>query len=340
MGVNNEKRIIPVEQEKFFIEALEKEQDALMGDVCSFEDERKNTIKSVMENRLNDAIDIIKTYSPHIANFFANLNGESVICVTQKTLEKAKANGWDFVLNSAKDGLSPVLRKCGKIVGHADLEERVLPNANLVPAIATAALAKQIAVLQHQLEDLQASLNIVIQGQWNDRFAKIDAAKNELFIALHTRDNFLKKTLLTKAIDLSCQGEAEVIRSMRDEIETIGKMGVLGWRVKQKTIEKVENLMTHIPYLFESWNVKMTLLQECGEYDAIREESHRIYLEMNNLFCPSNVEMLRSRTHNKIGKGKLGKKYWTKELPDKLNQNRNLLAKINDQTKFLVNIQG
>jgi hypothetical protein len=77
MCVNNEKRIIPVEQEKFFIEALEKEQDALMGDVCSFEDERKNTIKSVMENRLNDAIDIIKTYSPHIANFFANLNGIS-----------------------------------------------------------------------------------------------------------------------------------------------------------------------------------------------------------------------------------------------------------------------
>ena len=340
MNDKNGKSVVPIEQEKLLLRVLVNEQDSLMGEVCSFESNNSLTIKSVIEKKFNNAIDVIKTYSPQIANLFANLDGEKIICVTQKTLEKMAKDGSEFISNSAKDGLSPVLRKFGKIVGHADLEERVLPNANFMPAIASTALARQIAVLQHQLEDIQLSLNIIIQGQWNDRFAKIDAAKNEFFIALHTKDENLKKILLAKAIDLSCQGESEVIRSIRSEIESIGDMGIIGWRVKKKTIDKVEGLMSHIPYLFDSWGVKMTLLQACGEFDAIREETRRIYSEMNNLFNPSNIELLRSRTHKKIGKGQLGKTYWTKELPNKLVQNRNLLVRINEQAEFLLNVQN
>ena len=338
----NEKKLIPTDREKKFIDLLNEGTEALEGDVCNFDDSERESIKTVVKDKLDNAIRAVNVFSPHLGNIFSNLKGEEVICVTQKTIEKAKKIGADFGLNSAKDALSPLLKKGGKIMGHADLEKRVLPNANLGPALASAALARQIVMLQYQLESIQESLNFVLQGQWNDRFAKIDAAKNQLFLAVHTKDTELKKNILTNALNLTCQGEFEILRSMKDEIDSIKSIGIglIGFRVKQKTIERMENLMNHIPYLFDSWNVKMILLQECEEYDAIREESCRISSEMKKIFSKENIEELRSRTHKKIGVKKIGKKFWTNELPEKLNKNANLLGKICEQSNFLLELQN
>lgn len=338
----NRNPIISKDQEKILVSLLENETDVLTADVDDLYSSEKETVKSVVKNKLDNAIRAVNVFSPHLGNIFSNLKGEEVICVTQKTIEKAKKIGADFGLNSAKDALSPLLKKGGKIMGHADLEKRVLLNADLGPALASAALARQIAMLQYQLESIQESLNFVLQGQWNDRFAKIDAAKNQLFLAVHTKDTELKKSILTNALNLSCQGEFEILRSMKDEIDSIKSIGIglIGFRVKQKTIERMENLMNHIPYLFDSWNVKMILLQECEEYDAIREESCRISSEMKKIFSKENMEELRSRTHKKIGVKKIGKKFWTIELPEKLNKNANLLGKICEQSAFLLKLQN
>ncbi|WP_295678947.1 hypothetical protein [uncultured Fibrobacter sp.] len=335
----NQNDFVPSRQEQEILQILEKEKEPLTAEVFESQSESEDSVKTVVQGKLNDALNLLKVYSPHIANIFKNLKGEEIICVTADTIKKMKEVGADFLPNSAKNAFSPMLRKAGKIVGHADLEKKILPNSNLVPALAMSALAQQIAALQRQLEDIQESLNIVLQGQWNDRFAKIDAAKNELFLALHTKDVILRQHLLANALNLSCQGEFEISRSMKNEMECINKLGYLTPGVKKKTKERVENLMNHIPYLFDSWNVKMVLLQECNEYEAIKNEASRIHMEMSKIFNEKNIESLRSRTHKGIGKNKIGKAYWEKELPEKLNKNANLLSKIFEQSDFLLNLQ-
>lgn len=337
---NKQKGLSLAHQEQDILRILEEEKEPLTGEICDFSTSGADeSIKTIIQNKVVSALNILKTFSPHFTNVFTNLKGEEIICVTEETIKKMKEIGADFLPNSAKNAFSPMLRKMGKIVGHADLEKRILPNSNLVPALATSALAQQIAALQHQLEDIQESLNFVLQGQWNDRFAKIDAAKNELFLALHTNNSTLRQHLLANTLNLSCQGEFEISRSMKNEIEHINNLGYLSPGIKKKTKEHVENLMNHIPYLFDSWNVKMVLLQECNEYEAIKEETVRIRTEMRTIFSEKNIESLRSRTHKGIGKNKIGKEYWTKELPVKINKNAHLLAKICEQSHFLLSLQ-
>ena len=125
---------------------------------------------------------------------------------------------------------------------------------------------------------MQESIDDVYQGQWNDRFAKIDAAKNELFIASHIENDAMKKHLIANAIELSCSGENEISRSLKDEVSKCEKL--TKWDSVKKAKQQMERLIEHIPALFESWQIKLLLLQESEELSALAVESKRIKNEI------------------------------------------------------------
>lgn len=338
--------LIPMYQEKEIFDIIKKENLTLKGEIHCFSEEEDSLKKAILD-KVDFTLNNLRNYAPHIANIFKNLKGEEVICITADTIKKMKEVGADFLPNSGKNALSPMLRKAGKIVGHADLEKRVLPNSNLASALAMTALAQQIAALQRQLEDIQETLDIVLQGQWDDRFAKIDAAKNELFLALHTKDENLKRNLLSNAINLSCQGNYEISRSLKTEIDYIDKLGMFSGSKKAK--KRIENIIEHIPHLFNSWNTQMVLLQECKEYEALKQQTLIIYKDIDNLFTKQRIELLRDNTldlklpiiKNVFASKKIknGKKFWTDEFPKKIQQTKYILEKINKQSDCLINLK-
>lgn len=283
--------------------------------------EQNETIKDVASRRAESLFDIVKRYGPAVVDFLKEQNkGEKVYCVTKKSMERIAKTDSHFILNSAKDALAPVYRNAkGNVSGHVDLEERFLPSGNPAMAVAMASLSQQLAKIQEQLEIMQESIDDVYQGQWNDRFAKIDAAKNELLIASHIESDVMKKHLLANAIELSCSGENEISRSLKDEVSKCEKM--TKWDSVRKAKQQMERLIEHIPALFESWQIKLLLLQESEELPALAVESRRIKSEIRNFFTEERLSVLQDQTHGKEG-------HWTKFFKEKIDSSIRVLSAI------------
>ncbi len=283
--------------------------------------EKDETIKDVATNKVERLFDFVKRYGPAVVDFLKEQNkGEKIYCVTKKSMERIAKTDSHFVLNSAKDAFASVYRDAkGRAAGHVDLEERFLPSGNPAMAVAMASLSQQLAKIQEQLENMQESIDDIYQGQWNDRFAKIDAAKNELFIASHIENDAMKKHLIANAIELSCSGENEISRSLKDEVSKCEKL--TKWDSVKKAKQQMERLIEHIPALFESWQIKLLLLQESEELSALAVESKRIKNEIQNFFTEKRLNALQDQTHGKEG-------HWTKFFKEKIDSSVKVLTAI------------
>lgn len=283
--------------------------------------EKDETIKGVATNKVERLFDFVKRYGPAVVDFLKEQNkGEKIYCVTKKSMERIAKTDSHFVLNSAKDAFASVYRDAkGRAAGHVDLEERFLPSGNPAMAVAMASLSQQLAKIQEQLENMQESIDDIYQGQWNDRFAKIDAAKNELFIASHIENDAMKKHLIANAIELSCSGENEISRSLKDEVSKCEKL--TKWDSVKKAKQQMERLIEHIPALFESWQIKLLLLQESEELSALAVESKRIKNEIQNFFTEKRLNALQDQTHGKEG-------HWTKFFKEKIDSSVKVLTAI------------
>lgn len=267
---------------------------------------------------------------PHIKNFVDERNkGDSVFCVSRKTMERIKKEGLQFIKNSGKDGLSPVLRnKSKKIVAHADLEELFLPMGDPSMAIAMGALASQLAQIQEMIRDVQESIDDVYKGQWNDRIAKIDAAKKELQLSMNIENIERKNQIISNALCLACSGECEIILSLKDEINKCENLSILCSTKKAK--KTMNSLIGHIPTLFESWQIKLLLLQESKEIPALAAEANRIRNEIQTIFTKERLELLQGQTHG-------NKNYWTETFKSKIASSENVLISIEKQSNEIIN---
>ena len=307
---------------------LLQENDSTVNALVT-KDEKSETIKDIAIRRTESLFDFVKRYGPAVVDFLKEQNkGEKIYCVTKKSMERIAKSDAHFIQNSAKDALSPVYRNAeGKVIGHADLEERFLPSGNPAMAVAMASLSQQLAKIQEQLENMQESIDDIYQGQWNDRFAKIDAAKNELFLASHIENCAMKRHMLVNAIELSCSGENEIRRSLKDEVSKCEKL--TKWDSVKKAKQQMERLIEHIPALFESWQIKLLLLQESDELPALAVESKRIKNEIQNFFTEERLLSLQDQTHGK-------EEYWTKSFKEKLDSSVKVLAAIEIQCDNIV----
>lgn len=296
------------------------------------ENEKNETIKDVAAKKVESLFDFVKRYGPAVVDFLKEQNkGEKIYCVTKKSMERIAKTDSHFILNSAKDALAPVYRDAnGNIAGHADLEERFLPSGNPAMAVAMASLSQQLAKIQEQLEIMQESIDDVYQGQWNDRFAKIDAAKNELFIASHIESDVMKKHLLANAIELSCSGENEISRSLKEEVSKCEKL--TKWDSVRKAKLQMERLIEHIPALFESWQIKLLLLQESEELSALALESKRIKNEIQSFFTEERLNALQDQTHGKEG-------HWTTFFKEKIDSSVKVLSAIEQQCDNIIDFK-
>lgn len=310
---------------------LLQENDSAINALVS-KDEKKETVRDVAIRRTESLFDFIKRYGPAVVDFLKAQNkGEKIYCVTKKSMERIAKSDAHFIQNSAKDALAPVYRNAeGKVIGHVDLEERFLPSGNPAMAIAMASLSQQLAKIQEQLENMQESIEDIYQGQWNDRFAKIDSAKNELFIASRIENDAMKKHLLVNAIDLSCTGENEISRSLKNEVYKCEHLSK--WDSVKKAKLQMDRLIEHIPALFESWQIKLLLLQESEELPALAAESNRIRKEIQNFFTEERLLSLQDQTHGK-------EEYWTKSFKEKLDSSVNVLMAIEAQCDNIIEYQ-
>lgn len=307
---------------------LLQENDSAINSFVAM-DEKSDTIKDVASRKLEVFFDFVKRYGPAVVDFLKEQNkGEKIYCVTKKSMERIAKTKAHLVQNSAKDALSPVYRNsAGKLSGHVDLEELFLPSGNPAMAVAMASLSQQLAKIQEQLENMQESIEDVYQGQWNDRFAKIDSAKNELFIASHIENDAMKKHMLVNAIDLSCTGENEISRSLKDEVYKCEHLSK--WDSVKKAKQQMERVVNHIPALFESWQIKLLLLQESEELPALAAESNRIRNEIQNFFTEKRLLSLQDQTHGK-------EEYWTKSFKEKLDSSVKVLTAIEAQCDNII----
>ena len=253
-------------------------------------------------------------------------------------MEKIEKWGAHFIENSAKDRLAPVYRNAdGKIIGHVDLEKRFLPTGNPAMAFAMASLSSQLVEIQKLLQEMQDSINDIYKGQWNDRFAKIDAAKNELFLAQYIENPERKQLIISNAIHLICNGENEISRSLKDEIIACENLNFMDSRRKAK--KRMDMLVEHIPFLFEAWQVKLLLLQQSNEHSALAAEANRIRFEIQNLFTDGRLELLRSQTQSKIPFMKFHTKdgdFWTKEFKLKIDTSVKRLLSLENQSREII----
>ena len=310
---------------------LLQENDSSINSL-TVENEKNETIKDVAAKKVEGLFDFVKRYGPAVVDFLKEQNkGEKIYCVTKKSMERIAKTDSRFILNSAKDALAPVYRDAnGNIAGHADLEERFLPSGNPAMAVAMASLSQQLAKIQEQLEIMQESIDDVYQGQWNDRFAKIDAAKNELFIASHIESDVMKKPLLATAIELSCFGENEISRSLKEEVSKCEKL--TKWDSVRKAKLQMERLIEHIPALFESWQIKLLLLQESEELSALALESKRIKNEIQSFFTEERLNALQDQTHGKEG-------HWTTFFKEKIDSSVKVLSAIELQCDNIIDFK-
>ena len=310
---------------------LLQENDSSINSL-TVENEKNETIKDVAAKKVEGLFDFVKRYGPAVVDFLKEQNkGEKIYCVTKKSMERIAKTDSRFILNSAKDALAPVYRDAnGNIAGHADLEERFLPSGNPAMAVAMASLSQQLAKIQEQLEIMQESIDDVYQGQWNDRFAKIDAAKNELFIASHIESDVMKKHLLANAIELSCFGENEISRSLKEEVSKCEKL--TKWDSVRKAKLQMERLIEHIPALFESWQIKLLLLQESEELSALALESKRIKNEIQSFFTEERLNALQDQTHGKEG-------HWTTFFKEKIDSSVKVLSAIELQCDNIIDFK-
>ena len=336
-NVNEDHKSLQVCEDKLL--QLLQENDENLGDVSTIENSQSETLKDIAVEARNLAYDTLKNFGPHIVNFLSEKNkGEKIYCVTQKTMMKMAKIGAKLLKNSARDALSPNLRGTNnELVGQVDLEERFLPTGNPEMAMALASLSSQMAAIQETLQNVQESIDDIYRGQWNDRFAKVDAAKNELFLAQHIESPERKMQIITNALHLICSGESEITRSLEDEIEKCEKLGFTDSR--RKVTRHLDMLIKHIPFLFESWQIKLLLLQQLNELPTLAAESSRIRGEIHRLFTNDRIELLRSQTHSKIPFMKLfmkGNDFWTKEFRAKLEASVERLSSIEMQSREII----
>ena len=245
---NEEYKSLQISEDKLL--QLLQENDDDVGALANIQGEMPLSLEQIAFSCKENFWNIVKNYGPQIVNILTEKNkGETVYCVTKKTMEKMAKMGAHFIENSAKDGIAPVYRDAnGKVVGHVDLEERLL-TGNPATAFAMASLSAQLAEIQKTLQDMQESINDVYKGQWSDRFAKMDAAKNELFLAQYIENPNRKSQVLTNALHLICSGESEISRSLKDEIAKCEKLGISVRPSKAK--DCINSLIEHIPFLLQ-----------------------------------------------------------------------------------------
>ena len=317
---------------------LLQENDEDVGNISIIENSQPESLKDIAIETRNLAYDALKNFGPHLVNFLAEKNkGETVYCVTKKTMMKMAKIGAKLLKNSARDALSPNLRGTNnELVGQVDLEERFLPTGNPEMAMAFASLSSQMAAIQEILQNMQESIDDVYRGQWNDRFAKVDAAKNELFLVQYVESPERKMQMITNALHLICSGESEITRSLEDEIEKCERLGFKDSRSKAK--KHMDMLIKHIPFLFESWQIKLLLLQQSNELPALAAESNRIRCNIQKLFTNDRIELLRSQTHGKYLFGLFEKKenYWMENFKPKLDTSIKWLKSVEMQTKEII----
>lgn len=333
---NEEHKSLQISEDKLF--QLLQENDEDVGDVSMIENSQSDSLKDIAIEARNLAYDALKNFGPHLVNFLSEKNkGETVYCVTKKTMMKMAKIGAKLLKNSARDALSPNLRGSNnELVGQVDLEERFLPTGNPEMAMALASLSSQMAAIQEILQNMQESIDDIYRGQWNDRFAKVDAAKNELFLAQYVESPERKMQMITNALHLICSGECEITRSLEDEIEKCENLGFKDSRSKAK--KHIEMLIKHIPFLFESWQIKLLLLQQSNELPALAAESNRIRCKIQKLFTSNRIELLRSQTHGKYLFGLFEKKenYWMGNFKTKIDTSIKWLKSVEMQSKEII----
>ena len=327
---NEEHKSLQISEDKLL--QLLQQNDEEVSALSNTQGNQPLSLEQIASSCKENFWSIVKNYGPQIVNILAEKNkGETVYCVTKKTMEKIEKMGAHFIENSAKDGLSPVYRGAnGKAVGHVDLEARFLSTGNPATAIAMASLSAQLAEIQKTLQDMQESIDDIYQGQWNDRFAKIDAAKNELFLASHIENDVMKKHLIANAIELSCSGENEISRSLKDEVSKCEKL--TKWDSVKKAKQQMERLIAHIPALFESWQIKLLLLQESEELSALALESKRIKNEIQSFFTEERLRTLQDQTHGKEG-------HWTTFFKEKIESSVKVLSAIELQCDNIIDFK-
>jgi hypothetical protein len=334
---NEEHKSLQTREEQLL--QLLQENDEEVGKMVVSQECSALSLNQVAIDYAEKILNVVRSYAPQLLNLIAEKSkGEKVYCVTKKTMEKIEKWGAHFIENSAKDGLAPVYRNAdGKIIGHVDLEERFLPTGNPAMAFAMASLSSQLAEIQKLLQEMQESINDIYKGQWNDRFAKVEAAKNELFLAQFIENPERKQQIISNAIHLVCNGESEISRSIKDEIIVCENFNFIDRRTKVK--KHLDMLVEHIPFLFEAWQIKLLLLQQSNEYSALAAEANRIRSEIQNLFTDNRLELLRSQTHNKIPFMQIYTKegdYWTKDFKLKIDSSANKLLSLENQSKEII----
>jgi hypothetical protein len=236
--------------------------------------------------------------SPAMVNEVSKLaQGKIYTAVITPEMAKKLSDGTARFGKRASQLSANIHDESGKIISQVTLEEA---SHGIFALGVQLALHFTLAEILDALEHIDRKVTDILQGQRNDRLAKVDAGIDQYMQAMGTRDNTLRTQQLGHVISMLNEGRAALLRQLDTDSSRLnvpGRFWSIFWNCVPFGGRKLQYLEDTIKAIQEEWigilrssYVLAMAYAICNEQNALRvslkplQESIRKYSELGESF--------------------------------------------------------
>lgn len=166
-------------------------------------------IKETIIQNISNIKLVKESMQPKQAQFVATLT---------KTLQKKLTSGeLSIAKRKSGDTYSQLINsKTHRIAGTFKLKKEVIKEVG--NGVELAAIQSQLAALADQIEELNHGMELVTQGQYNDRYAGFFSARQQIIEALVSQDPFVRKSSFLNATKSANDSIAKLMLSIQTDV--------------------------------------------------------------------------------------------------------------------------
>lgn len=232
--------------------------------------------------------------TPSAINYIQSLNPQKVydVVMSDEAKELFKKGALEFKERSDGLGVMPTLvDKAGQFGKQVALKERLIAP-DKIPALNNMVVQQQLAQIINLLEEMNESLNDVLQGQQNDRIALYYSSQQQYIEALSVESPNLKELFLTNAIKTANDSRFQLMETAKYDIRFISKIPISGFgqMVNTTSSKRIASNISKIRFAFKAINDATGI---CAASYAQLDERHALLtsLEPYRQFIQSNLQV-------------------------------------------------
>lgn len=272
-------------------------------------------MKRILNNTAKQLMNVAKK-APAAINYFQSLNPQKVYDVVMTDEAKELYEKGLLVFKDRKDGLGlmpTLVDEAGKYGKQIALNEKWIAPDKIL-ALNNMVVQQQLAEIVNLLEEMNESLNDVLEGQQNDRIALYYSAQQQYIEALSIEQSALKQICLANAIKTANDSRFQLIETAKYDIRKISEVPISGigqitdFTSSKKIASEIQKIRIAFKGINDATGICAASYAELDERQALLK-----CLEPYHDFIETNLQEIEGKDGTSL--------FWHLQLYDKKSDN-------------------